>query len=134
MTVAPIPYPLAWLSHGRASRDHFHQTPALQFRHGTRLDDSYGIARTGLALLVMSVKFLRDPHHAVVKAMLHQANNLDHDGLLHLGARDAADFFLPHVPFRRSGQRRFGGFSFHNPSSSCSLNRPSSTRARAKEF
>src|SRR4029077_19805132 len=57
----------------RAARYDFGEAPALQLGKRPGLHDSHRVARLGLALFVMRVKFLGYPDDAPVQLVLRQA-------------------------------------------------------------
>src|SRR5271155_2079309 len=77
------------------TRNHFLEPPALQFRKRPGGNNSYRIAHARFTGFVMRVVFLSEAKHALIERVARGARDLHDDGLLHFGAGDHADQFLP---------------------------------------
>src|SRR4051812_20965038 len=78
--------------HQRGLLDDFFQLPALQLRHGTSLDDADDVADAAAVLLIVRVKLLRALDGSAIELVRLQHVYLHHDGFIHLGGDDVADF------------------------------------------
>src|SRR5262249_45570057 len=93
--------PRGWFSFERACLDSYRrcpdnlfEAPAFVLAKRTGLDNTNHVAFMGFAVLVVRHELRALCDDSLVNRMGNTTSHLHHDGLLHLGARHDADFFL----------------------------------------